>query len=161
VSCGGTVEERAGSRTAVMVGGVRASFNRPHPQPAAKKGVVDAARVFLTNADIQPMTMKYKGYTAGPIGFDPGDSTFSGIVVGPKDVIHFEGTNAAESLASFEAGIDDYLAWCAERGEAPDKPFTGKILVRTAPELHRKAAIRAAAEGVSLSQWISQQIESA
>ncbi len=105
------------------------------------------------------MTMEYKGYIAGPIDFDPEDGTFSGIVLGLKDVIHFEGTNAAELLASFQSGIDDYLALCAERGEEPDKPFNGKILVRTAPELHRKAAIRAAAEGLSLSQWISRRIE--
>jgi predicted HicB family RNase H-like nuclease len=107
------------------------------------------------------MTMEHKGYTAGPIDFDPEDGTFSGIVLGLKDVIHFEGTDAAELLASFQAGIDDYLALCAERGEEPDKPFNGKILVRTEPALHRKAAIRAAAEGVSLSQWISHQIETA
>ena len=43
----------------------------------------------------------------------------------------------------------------------PDRPFNGKILVRTEPELHRKAALRAAVEGVSLSRWNSRQIESA
>jgi predicted HicB family RNase H-like nuclease len=40
------------------------------------------------------MTMEYKGYQAGPIDFDPEDGTFSGIVQGLRDVIHFEGTNA-------------------------------------------------------------------
>jgi predicted HicB family RNase H-like nuclease len=33
--------------------------------------------------------------------------------------------------------------------------------VRTQPELHRKAALRAAAEGVSISQWISRRIDAA
>ena len=107
------------------------------------------------------MTMEYKGYTAGPIDFDPEDGTFSGVVAGLKDVIHFEGTNAQELLESFRGGIDAYLALCAERGEEPDRPFSGKILVRTAPELHRKAAMRAAAEGISLSQWIARQIDAA
>jgi predicted HicB family RNase H-like nuclease len=105
------------------------------------------------------MTMEYKGYTSGPIDFDPEEETFSGVALGLKDVIHFEGTNATELRASFESDIDDYLAQCAERGEEPDKPFNGKILVRTEPALHRKAALRAAAEGLSLSQWISHQIE--
>lgn len=105
--------------------------------------------------------MEYKGYQAGPIDFDPEDCTFSGIVQGLRDVIHFEGTNADELLSSFKGGIDDYLALCSERGEEPDRPFNGKILVRTEPTLHRKAAIRAAAEGMSLSQWISRQIEAA
>jgi len=107
------------------------------------------------------MTMEYKAYHAGPIDFDPDDGTFSGVVLGLRDVIHFEGANAEELLASFRAGIDDYLALCLERGEEPDRPFNGKILVRTEPDLHRKAVIRAAAEGVSLSQWISRQIEAA
>src|SRR6202035_889495 len=62
----------------------------------------------------------------------------SGLVLGLKDVIHFEGSNAAELRASFEGGIDDYLSHCIERGEASDRPFNGKILVRTKPELHRE-----------------------
>src|SRR3984957_11354575 len=107
------------------------------------------------------MTMEYKGYTAGPIDFDPEEEIFSGIVLGLKDVIHFEGSNAAELRASFQGGIDDYLSQCAEQGEEPDRPFNGKILVRTNPELHRKAALRAAAEGASLSQWIAHLIEAA
>jgi hypothetical protein len=54
VACGGAVEERAGSRIAVAMNGVRANFHRPHPQPTTKKGAVDAVRVFLTNAGIKP-----------------------------------------------------------------------------------------------------------
>lgn len=48
-----------------------------------------------------------------------------------------------------------------ETGQQPDSPFNGKILLRTDPELHRKAVLRAAVEGVSLSRWISRQIENA
>lgn len=105
------------------------------------------------------MTMEYKGYRAGPIDFDPGAGIFSGVVLGLKDDVYFEGRSARALLASFEEGIDAYLALCAERGEKPDKPFSGEIAVRIAPVLHRKAAIRAAAEGVSLGQWIARQIE--
>jgi predicted HicB family RNase H-like nuclease len=107
------------------------------------------------------MTMIYKGYEAGPIDFDPDDGIFSGVVLGLKDVIHFEGATADELTDSFQVSIDDYLALCAERNEQADRPFNGKILVRTEPALHRKAAIRAAADGVSLSQWIARRIEAA
>ena len=102
--------------------------------------------------------MEHKGYLAGPIEFDAEAGVFSGTVAGLKDVIHFEGTNARELKRAFKASIDDYLAFCAERGKIPDKPFNGKILLRTDPELHRKAALQAAAEGVSISQWITQRI---
>jgi predicted HicB family RNase H-like nuclease len=105
--------------------------------------------------------MEYKGYTAGPIEFDPDGNTFSGTVAGLKDVIHFEGSTARELTRAFRESINSYLELCAEEGKEPDRPFNGKILVRTEPALHRKAALRAAAEGISLSQWISQQIESA
>ncbi len=105
--------------------------------------------------------MEYKGYAAGPIDFDPEANTFSGTVAGLKDVIHFEGGTAKELARAFRASVDSYLQYCAETGQEPDRPYNGKILVRTDPELHRKAALRAAVEGVSLSRWISQQIESA
>ena len=105
--------------------------------------------------------MEYKGYSASPIDFDSDESTFSGTVAGLRDVIHFEGSTARELARAFRESIDTYLDLCAESGQPPDRPFNGKILVRTEPALHRKAALRAAAEGVSLSQWITRQIESA
>ncbi len=103
--------------------------------------------------------MEYKGYAAGPIDFDPEDGTFSGTVVGLRDVIHFEGSTARELKRAFRESIDSYLKLCAEEGKEPDRPFNGKILLRTESDLHRKAALRAAAEGVSLNQWISDQLE--
>ena len=107
------------------------------------------------------MTMEYKSYVSGPIDIDPEDGTLSGTIIGLVDVIHFEGTTADELRQSFKDSIDAYLTLCAERGKEPDRPFNGKILVRTEPELHRKAVIRATAEGVSLSQWVSRQIQAA
>jgi predicted HicB family RNase H-like nuclease len=105
--------------------------------------------------------MEYKGYLAGSIGFDTEDNSFSGTVAGLKDVIHFEGKTAKELARAFRASIDSYLKYCEETGQEPDRPYNGKILLRTDPELHRKAALRAAVEGVSLNRWISRQIESA
>jgi predicted HicB family RNase H-like nuclease len=100
-----------------------------------------------------------QGYAAGPIDFDPEEKTFSGTVAGLRDAIHFEGRTAAELERAFRESIETYLELCAETGEQPDRPFNGKILVRTEPELYRKAVLRAAAEGMSLSRWISRQIE--
>lgn len=51
---GGEVTERAGSRVAAKLNGVVAVFHRPHPRPETKKGAVDAARQFLTNAGVKP-----------------------------------------------------------------------------------------------------------
>ena len=105
--------------------------------------------------------MEYKGYGAGPIDIDPDDGTLSATVAGLRDVIHFEGATAAELAQAFRDSIDAYLDLCAERGTVPDRSFNGKILVRTQPDLHRKAALSAAAEGISISQWVSRRIEAA
>jgi predicted HicB family RNase H-like nuclease len=105
--------------------------------------------------------MTYKGYTAGATNSDPKTDRFSGTVAGLKDVIHFEGKTAKDLARAFRESVDSYLKNCEETGRKPDRPYNGKILLRTEPELHRKAALRAAVEGVSLSRWISQQIESA
>jgi predicted HicB family RNase H-like nuclease len=102
--------------------------------------------------------LEYKGYV-GAVEADEG--AFAGRVIGLRDVITFEGETFAEVEQAFRGSIDDYLAFCAQRGEQPDRPFSGKIPVRIDPELHRRAAARAKAEGVSLNQWIARRIETA
>lgn len=103
--------------------------------------------------------MEYKGYTAEPIDFDAEDGVFSGTVAGLRDVIHFEGSTARELTRAFRQSIDSYLELCLEQGREPDRPYNGKILLRTDPELHRKAALAAAREGLSLNKWLSRRIE--
>jgi predicted HicB family RNase H-like nuclease len=89
------------------------------------------------------------------------DGVFHGRAAGLRDVITFEGTSFAEVEQAFRDSIDDYLAFCAERGEPPDRPYSGKIPLRVSPETHRRAAMRAQAEGLSLNQWIARRIDSA
>jgi predicted HicB family RNase H-like nuclease len=100
--------------------------------------------------------LEYKTYI-GTVEAD--DGIFVGRVSGLRDVIHFEGTTFTEVEQAFRDSIDDYLAFCAARGEVPDRPYSGKIPLRVDPELHRRAAAVAQANGVSLNQWIAQRIE--
>jgi hypothetical protein len=53
-ACGGEIHEREGSRVALILNGVRSVFHRPHPKPFAKKGAVEAVRLFLGNAGVKP-----------------------------------------------------------------------------------------------------------
>lgn len=62
--------------------------------------------------------MEYKRYAAGPIDFDPEENTFSGIVTGLKDVIHFEGSTAKELARAFRESVDSYIEVCAEKRSA-------------------------------------------
>jgi predicted HicB family RNase H-like nuclease len=100
--------------------------------------------------------LEYKGYI-GTVEAE--DGAFSGRVSGLRDVITFEGRSFKEVERAFRDSIDDYLAFCAARAESPDRPYSGKIPLRLEPELHRKAATRAAAEGISLNQWIARRID--
>ncbi len=65
--------------------------------------------------------MKYKGYEAR-VQFDDEAGLFHGEVVNLRDVITFQGTSVAELRAAFRDSVDDYLEFCASRGEQPAKP---------------------------------------
>ena len=90
---------------------------------------------------------------------DADEDAFVGRVAGLRDVVTFEGATFAEVEQAFRDSVDDYLAFCAERGEPPDRPYSGKIPLRVDPELHRRAAAQAQAAGVSLNQWIAGRLE--
>lgn len=102
--------------------------------------------------------LEYKSYV-GTI--EAAEGAFVGRVMGLRDVITFEGETFAELEQAFRDSIEDYLTFCAERGEQPDRPYSGRIPLRLDPEVHRKAAARAQAEGLSLNQWIARRVEAA
>ena len=102
--------------------------------------------------------MKYKGYT-GIVEYDEDAKLFHGEVLGLRDVITFQGTSVDELETAMRDSVDFYLSWCAERGKKPEKPFSGKLLVRTSPELHSQAAVAAARIGLSLNKYIEKAIE--
>lgn len=104
--------------------------------------------------------MTYKGYSS-KIEFDDEANIFHGEVIGIRDVVTFQGTSVKELEKAFRESVDDYLAFCKERGEAPDKPFTGKFVVRLDPELHRKAFVEAKRAGKSLNSWLSERVRQA
>lgn len=105
--------------------------------------------------------MEYKGYTAEPIEFDDEVGVFHGRVAGLRDVVTFEGSDADELVQAFRESVDDYLAFCDEEGRSPERPYNGDVPVRVGPDLLRKAAMRAAAEGLTVNAWIAKQIEAA
>lgn len=98
--------------------------------------------------------LEHNGYL-GRVEFDDQAGVFHGEVVGIRDVVTFEGETVEELRQAFRDSVDDYLDFCKERGEEPDKPCSGKFLVRVSPELHRRASMVAGANGVSLNAWVS------
>jgi predicted HicB family RNase H-like nuclease len=102
--------------------------------------------------------LEYKGYI-GVIEYDDDAGLFHGEVINLRDVITFQGDCVAELRQALRDSVEDYLEFCAERGEEPEKPFSGNFPLRINPELHRKIYIKARSEGVSLNRWISDTLE--
>lgn len=104
--------------------------------------------------------LTYKGYS-GHVEYDDEARIFHGEVLDLKDVITFQGKSVEEIERAFRDSIDDYLEFCKKRGEKPDKPFSGRMMLRLPPDLHRKAYLSARREGKSLNQWIAEKLEGA
>ncbi|WP_284776826.1 type II toxin-antitoxin system HicB family antitoxin [Agrobacterium sp. lyk4-40-TYG-31] len=104
--------------------------------------------------------MHYKGYEA-VIEFDEDADIFHGEVIDLKDIITFQGTSAAELKQALADSVEDYLSFCAERGEEPEKPFSGQFVVRTEPRLHKAVSNAAKKDGVSLNKWVTAALERA
>ena len=97
-------------------------------------------------------TMSYKGYAAR-IAYDDEDRIFTGRVAGIRDGVGFHAETVDDLRAAFEEAVDDYLETCAKLGKEPQKAYSGQVMFRVDPEVHRKAAIAAELSGKSLNQW--------
>src|SRR5918997_5423209 len=86
--------------------------------------------------------LEYKGYT-GRVEFDHEAMLFHGEVIDLRDVVTFQGTSVEELEEAFRDSVDDYLEFCEKRGEEPDRPFSGRLMLRVSPQLHRQAYTRA------------------
>jgi len=104
--------------------------------------------------------LKYKGYT-GYVEYDDEAKLFHGEVLDTKDVITFQGRSVDEIENSFRESIEDYLDFCAQRNEKPDRPFSGKFIIRMNPKLHHRIYIKAIKEGVSINKWVIDTLEKA
>ena len=104
--------------------------------------------------------MTYKGYTAR-VEYSEEDGCFVGHLIGMRDIVGFDATTVKQLQSRFRKAVDDYL-WASEQLDTkPEKPYSGRMMVRVAPELHAKASIAAQSAGTSLNQWVSQALERA
>jgi predicted HicB family RNase H-like nuclease len=104
--------------------------------------------------------MTYKSYTAR-VEYDDRDDVFVGRVLGLQSILSFEGNSVEALKTAFEEAVNDYLQECQEKGLPPEKPASGKLLLRLAPELHGQAMVAAKAAGKSLNQWVAETLHRA
>ena len=104
--------------------------------------------------------LDYKGYVAR-VELDEDAAIFHGEVINTRDVITFQGESVAELQTAMQDSVEDYLEFCAERGEKPEKPFSGKFLVRIDPDLHQRVFLAAKKMGKSLNQFVADELDHA
>lgn len=103
-------------------------------------------------------SLKYNGYT-GSIEASLEDRLLHGRILFIIDTVTYEGANFDELEESFHEAIDEYIAHCDRIGKNPNKPMSGSFNVRIGPDIHRKAAVRAAMEKVSLNDLVKRSVE--
>lgn len=104
--------------------------------------------------------MEYKGYV-GSAEFSAEDGVFFGKVQGVGTLISYEGTSVDQLTEDFHSAVDDYLDVCAAEGKKPEKGYRGTFNIHISPELHRKAAIAALSEQITLNRFVERSIEQA
>jgi len=105
-------------------------------------------------------TMTYNGYAA-KIEYSDDDDCFVGHIAGIKDVIGFHADSVKELRRAFEEAVDDYLVTCEKVGREPQRPYSGKLMLRVPPEIHARAAMMAEAHGMSINQWAADVLSKA
>lgn len=104
--------------------------------------------------------LKYRGYFTR-VEYDSEGGILHGKIEGIVDLVTFAADTASEVEERFHDVVDDYLEMCSEIGKNPNKPFMGSFNVRISPETHRKASMRAFAQGISLNAYVQQALEKA
>lgn len=104
--------------------------------------------------------MNYKGYFA-KVEFDPEDHIFVGHIVGIRDVVDFHGESVVELEAALREAVDVYLVACKELNQEPNKPYSGKLMLRIPVDLHASVAAAAEAKGKSINKWVAGVLRSA
>ena len=102
--------------------------------------------------------MDYKGYQAR-VEFDDDANIFHGEIINTRDVVTFQGKSVDELRQAFEDSVEDYFSFCAERGEEPEKPFSGRFTVRLSPEQHRRVILAAEKAGKGVDKWIAEVLD--
>lgn len=101
--------------------------------------------------------MEYQGYV-GTVEFSEKDRVFFGKVLGIRSLLSYEGTTGEELINDFHGVIDDYLMMCEEKSIKPEKSYKGSFNIRISPDLHKKLAIQAISQNMSLNSYIEKML---
>ncbi|GLQ95087.1 type II toxin-antitoxin system HicB family antitoxin [Dyella acidisoli] len=93
------------------------------------------------------------------ISYDEDTDMLRGEFVGLNGGADFYARDIVSLKKEGSKSLQVFLDTCKERGIEPYRHFSGKFNARISPELHALAVEKAAAEGISLNQFIERAIE--
>ena len=102
--------------------------------------------------------LEYKGYHTR-IEFDSVSMVLHGKIEGINDLVTFESDSISEIVTEFHKAVDDYLAFCEDIGQEPDKKYKGTFNIRITPELHKKLAEISFINNESLNNTVEKAID--
>lgn len=102
--------------------------------------------------------LEYNGYS-GSIEVSTEDNCLFGKILFISDLVTYEAETITDLKAEFIEAVNDYVLTCKEIGKEPQKPFKGSFNVRVSSELHRKAALEAYKNQLSLNELVSKAID--
>lgn len=97
--------------------------------------------------------LKYNDYE-GTAELDMTRGVCRGKILFINDLVTYEASQPSELQKEFEDAVDDYVETCAELGREPQKSLKGQFNVRVPQELHRRSALRALTDSVSLNDVV-------
>lgn len=101
---------------------------------------------------------EYRGYV-GSVQYSAEDRILHGHVLGIRDMISYDGKDVNTLEQNFRSAVDEYLAFCAADGKAPDVPYRGTFNVRVSSDLHKRAALYAEQHETKLNRVVSDALE--
>lgn len=100
----------------------------------------------------------YNGF-AGSVNFSQEDGVFFGKVEGINALVNFEGETVSQLEQAFREAVDDYVAFCREKGVEPKKKYTGAFNVRVSPDVHMKLATIAQKKRTSINKIVKTALD--
>jgi predicted HicB family RNase H-like nuclease len=95
------------------------------------------------------------------VAFDPEINLFRGEFIGLNGGADFYAATVDELHKEGKISLKVFLEGCREKGIEPRRNFSGRFNVRLEPDVHEAAVMAAAAEDMSLNEWVSEAIAEA
>ena len=104
--------------------------------------------------------MEFGGGYKAVINYDPEIEIFRGEFIGINGSADFYASDVEGLKREGKLSLDVFLRMCEEDGVSPKK-LQGEFTLRLDPETYHAASVAAAANDVSLNQWIAGKVREA